>query len=123
RDPPTRLGARHRAEEESNRWHRGDGTGATRTMHSSVAPKSAGVKRAWSSCVTRCQSAGFSHGKILVVEPLPRRELMTGAVPVLGASAVLLNSQGVLTGGAAARAAAGSGAEREGDGGGDDTRL
>jgi len=43
---------------------------------------------------------------------------MTGAVPVLGASAVLLNSQGVLTGGAAARAAEHSGHEMDGAGGG-----
>jgi FtsP/CotA-like multicopper oxidase with cupredoxin domain len=43
---------------------------------------------------------------------------MTGAVPVLGASAVLLNSQGVLTGGAAARAAEHSGHEMDGVGGG-----
>ncbi len=43
---------------------------------------------------------------------------MTGAVPVLGASAVLLNSQGVLTGGAAARAAEQSGHEMDGAGGG-----
>lgn len=43
---------------------------------------------------------------------------MTGAVPVLGASAVLLNSQGVLTGGAAARAAEHPGHEMDGAGGG-----
>jgi FtsP/CotA-like multicopper oxidase with cupredoxin domain len=43
---------------------------------------------------------------------------MTGAVPVLGASAVLLNSRGVLTGGAAARAAEHSGHEMDGAGGG-----
>ncbi len=43
---------------------------------------------------------------------------MTGAVPVLGASAVLLNSQGVLTRGAAARAAEHSGHEMDGAGGG-----
>jgi len=44
---------------------------------------------------------------------------MTGAVPVLGASAVLLNSQGVITGGTAARAADHSGQHQaEGAGGG-----